>query len=257
MAARPAAVAASTAATWDGIAAGDLAARLRLPDLHVRDVIGSTMDLAHALAADGAPAGTAVLADAQSAGRGRQGRAWTSPPGQGIWVTLVERPSDPAAVEVLSLRVGLALAEALEPLSDAPIRLKWPNDVFAGTGKLAGILCEARWRDARPDWLAIGLGVNVGLPHHPGAGALRPGTSRLDALARIIPAVRAAAAASGPLDASELARFAARDLAAGRRVVAPAPGVVTGIDGTGAVIISGPDGPAAFRAGSLVFAEDA
>ena len=244
------------ASMYDGVEARLLAPRIGAGPLHVFESVSSTMDVAHALAAEGGPAGTAVLSDTQLAGRGRLGRAWQSDPGQGVWVTLVERPRDASGVEVLSLRVGLALAEALDPLAPAPVRLKWPNDLYTQDGKLAGILIEARWRDARLDWVAIGIGVNVRPSGHQGAGALRPGVSRVDVLARIIPGVRAAAARPGSLSADEIARFHARDFAVGRRVAAPSPGIVAGIDASGAILIVGADGTHRHRTGSLVFAED-
>lgn len=248
---------AGSAAAYDGIAASLLATQVGATALRVFSQVPSTMDVAHALAAEGTPSGTAVLADMQSAGRGRLGRPWQSEPGQGVWVTVVERPQDPSGVEVLSLRVGLALAEALEPFATSPIRLKWPNDLYTAHGKLGGILIEARWREARLDWVAIGVGVNVRAAGVPGSAALRAGTSRVEVLGRIIPAVRAAAAAPGPLTAGELAHFQARDFAAGRRVVAPGEGIVAGIDAAGAIVIVGSRGAQAHRAGSLVFAEDA
>lgn len=245
------------AAAYDGVPATSLAARLGLPAVHAYASVTSTMDIAHALAAEGAPAGTAVVADTQVAGRGRQGRSWSSGSGQGVWVTLVERPRDAAAIEVLSLRAGLLIAEALEPMAPSPIQLKWPNDLHVAAGKLAGILIEARWRDGRLDWLAVGVGLNVRPPAGPPRGALRPGTDRVDALAAIVAGVRVAATATGALTAGEVARFHARDLAVGRVSVAPSAGVVAGIDATGAIIIDGPDGARAFRTGSLVLAEDA
>lgn len=251
----------SLAETYDGASAASLAASLHVPAVALYATVDSTMDLAHALAESGAPAGTLVLADAQETGRGRQGRGWTSEPGKGIWMTLVERPDESSGVEVLSLRIGLAIAEALEPFASAPIRLKWPNDVFVSGGKLAGILSEGRWRSGRLDWLAIGIGVNVrppaAVPVGATAGALRPGVSRLEVLASLLPTVRAAAAAYGPLDAGEVARFHARDLAVGRAVVSPGRGVVAGIDASGAVTVVGAAGASLHRAGSLVFEEEA
>lgn len=245
------------AGAYDGLAAHALAASLRLPRLLVYDVVGSTMDVAHALAAEGAPAGTVVLADRQTAGRGRQGRSWHSAAGEGVWVTIVERPADAQAVAVLSLRVGLTIADAVEPLAPGPIRLKWPNDLFIGGGKLAGILVEARWREARPDWVAIGVGLNVHPPGDGGGAGLRPGVARIEVLERLAPAVRRAAAATGYLSPGEIATFARRDLALGRRVASPARGVVQGIDGSGGIIIRTAEGDRVHRTGSLVFAEDA
>ena len=79
------------------------------------------MDVANALAADGAPAGTMVLADAQLAGRGRAGRRWESKAGDGIWMTLVERLNDLEALDVLSLRIGIRVARALDRADRAEV----------------------------------------------------------------------------------------------------------------------------------------
>ena len=119
----------------------------------------STLDVAHRIAAEGAPAGTLVVANEQTAGRGRDGKSWQSSPGTGIWLTLIERPTSSSGLDVLSLRVGLAAAEALDRFAPEPIRLKWPNDLYIDRGKLAGILVEARWREGSVEWIAIGLGV--------------------------------------------------------------------------------------------------
>ena len=216
--------------------------------------IGSTLDVAHTLGAAGASAGTLVLAEQQTAGRGRSGRRWASAPGSGIWLTLIERPSDPAAVEVLSLRVGLRAAAALDRWAAEPVRLKWPNDLYCEGGKLAGILIEARWREQRLDWVAIGLGVNVRPPAEmPSAAALHHARSRVEVLAELVPALRAAATARGPLTERELVAYAERDLARGRACVEPAAGVVQGIDAHGSLVVRTPAGDVACRAGSLVF----
>jgi BirA family biotin operon repressor/biotin-[acetyl-CoA-carboxylase] ligase len=217
--------------------------------------VGSTLDVAHERAAAGAPAGTLILAEAQTAGRGRQGRAWASEPGAGIWMTLIERPTDRRALEVLSLRVGLAIAAALEPLLGEALRLKWPNDVYRGDGKLAGILVEARWRGSDPDWVAIGVGLNVRAPaDQPRARGLE-GTrvSRNDVLEAIVPALRRAAALAGPLTGEELAAFTQRDLARNREITSPLHGRVIGIDDSGALLVLTASGQVAAQAGSLLF----
>src|SRR5262249_48139630 len=121
---------------YDGKTASELASLLGLPRVELLSRVSSTQDVAHELAAADAPAGTLVLADEQTSGRGRQGRAWTSEPGAGIWLTLIERPTDPASADVLSLRVGLALARALDRFTAEPVRLKWPNDVYTAGRKL-------------------------------------------------------------------------------------------------------------------------
>jgi len=223
--------------------------------------VGSTLDVAHRLAAAGAEPGTLIVADAQTAGRGRMGRSWRSERGAGIWLTLVERPRDPSGLEVLSLRVGLALAPALDQFAADRVCLKWPNDLYLGGRKLGGILIEARWREQSLEWLAIGVGINLRPPaDEPNAVGLPEGgaASRDVVLEEIVPRIRAAAARGGPLDRDELAAFAARDIAMGRRCVEPVLGIVRGISASGAlqveVALSSGNGTTLteVRAGSLV-----
>lgn len=239
--------------TWFGATGEALARALSLPQVAAFDVVGSTMDEAHRLAADGAPAGTLVLAERQDSGRGRSGRRWSSAPRAGIWATLIERPRDAKAIEVLSLRVGLRLARVLERWTSGPIALKWPNDLFAGDRKLAGVLIEARWRDQRPDWVAIGVGVNLEAPaDQESAAALRDADAQ-EVLAEMLPALRAAAFATGPLDDAERAEFARRDLAEGRALREPMAGIARGITADGALLIESNGTRTPVRAGSLVF----
>ena len=213
------------------------------------------MDDAHGVASVGAPAGTVVLADRQAAGRGRNGRRWASESGQGIWMTILERPNDPNAVDVLSIRVGLRAAKALDRFAASSVGLKWPNDLFIGDGKVAGILIEARWRANRIDWVAIGIGVNVREPRGvASAVALSDGVERVQVLEELVPAIRSAAAARGALTASELSAFADRDVARGRACVEPAPGEVQGINERGELLVATRSGVRAFRDGSLTFA---
>ena len=108
---------ASVGVTWDGHTAGSLALRCGVPRVELHAETESTLDIAHHLAQQGAPSGTVVLADYQKAGRGRLGRRWISQPGRGVWVTVLERPRDVRAIEVLSLRVGLRCAEALDEVT--------------------------------------------------------------------------------------------------------------------------------------------
>lgn len=170
-----------------------------------------------------------------------------------MWLTLIERPKDTSGLGVLSLRVGLVAAEALDRFASEPIRLKWPNDLYVDQGKLAGILVEARWRESAVEWVAIGLGVNVRAPENvAGAGGLEPGTDRLDVLGELIPGIRAAARASGPLRPAELEEFNARDLARGKTCVQPALGRVAGISADGELLVAMADSVSPFRSGSLV-----
>ena len=215
------------------------------------------MDVAHALALAGAPAGTVVVADAQSGGRGRAGRPWLSPPGAGIWLTLLERPGDSSALDVLPLRLGLHAALAVQPFVDATVQVKWPNDLQIARRKLAGVLVEARWRDAQPEWVAIGLGLNVLPPAEvDDATGLGADVSRVAVLASLVPALRLAAAARGSLDTDELRVYAERDAIAGRRVRGPVPGLVRRVLPSGELLIAGDDGREhRLRQATLTFAD--
>jgi BirA family biotin operon repressor/biotin-[acetyl-CoA-carboxylase] ligase len=242
-------------ALLDGLRADELAQRLGLPRVALHASVGSTLDVAHRLAPD-APSGTLIVADEQTAGRGRHGRRWSSEPGAGLWLTMIERPTDARALDVLALRCGLYAAEALEPLAGARLCLKWPNDLYASGRKLAGILIETRWRGTAPDWVAIGFGLNVRAPALETAIGLVPGATRLAALERLVPALRRAAAASRHLTADELARWRERDLSTDRIASAPAAGRVAGIESDGQLVVLAADGVVTrHRTGSLTFAD--
>lgn len=127
--------------------------------------VDSTQAVVFALAADGAPDRTVVVADSQSAGRGRRGRRWHDEPGASLLVSILLRPQLPAAqLPTLSLTAGVAVAEALIHAAGLPARLKWPNDVLVNGRKLAGILLETRFGgESRlpAATVALGIGVNV------------------------------------------------------------------------------------------------
>jgi BirA family biotin operon repressor/biotin-[acetyl-CoA-carboxylase] ligase len=154
---------------------------------------------------------------------------------------------------VLSLRLGIRSARALDLFADEPIRLKWPNDLYVGNGKLGGILVEARWRQDTLDWIAVGVGINVTAP--PGidaAAGLERGTRRIEVLRELVPCVRGAAACAGELSLRELSEFDSRDLALGRKCVEPARGTVSGVSSSGELLVALADSIARFRSGSLV-----
>ena len=230
-----------------------------MPEVVHLPSVTSTMDEAHARASRGAPAGTLIVADEQTAGRGRGGNVWESEAGVGVWCTIIERPTDAAAVDVLSIRLGLALAQSLETFAPGPISLKWPNDLYVGPGKLAGILVEARWREGSLDWVAIGIGVNLVAPRQNGSAAsLNVGTSRNEVLMQMIPAIRAVAQCRGILTEPEQHDWTQRDLATNRVVSAPVAGVVRGLERNGALRVEDASGVVhELRAGSLVFAPNA
>jgi BirA family biotin operon repressor/biotin-[acetyl-CoA-carboxylase] ligase len=134
--------------------------------------IGSTNDVAARLAGGGAPEGTTVAAEAQSSGRGRLGRTWFSPPGAGLYVSIVSRPgaraglsgaraAGPGLPAVLTLASGVALAEAIRETTGLPAQIKWPNDLVVERRKLAGILAEASAQGAELEYVILGFGVNI------------------------------------------------------------------------------------------------
>lgn len=140
--------------------------------LVVLAVATSTNDLAKAAAKDGAPHGSVWIAETQSHGRGRQGRAWTSPPGENLLVSILLRtPCPPSRLPLLSLVAGLAVRDAVAlALGDEGsdrVRVKWPNDVLvrdAGGGsqkKIAGILVESTLAGSLVEAIVVGIGVNV------------------------------------------------------------------------------------------------
>jgi BirA family transcriptional regulator, biotin operon repressor / biotin---[acetyl-CoA-carboxylase] ligase len=136
-------------ARGEGDAARGVEARLGWPRFHLRET-DSTNARACELAIRGAPHGALVTASVQSSGRGRQGRTWSAPPGRALLCSLIVRPPP----RLLSLVAGVAVAEAIGPGA----RVKWPNDVLIGGGKVAGILVEGRPQEG---WAVLGIGLNV------------------------------------------------------------------------------------------------
>lgn len=132
--------------------------------MRVYDSVGSTNDVAIQLAASGAVDGTAVIADQQSAGRGRHGRGWWSPPGSGLYLSIIVRPgAADTSPGMVTLAAGVALASTVRAQTGLPVELKWPNDLVIGRPwrKLAGILCEATQLGTPDACVIVGLGVNL------------------------------------------------------------------------------------------------
>jgi BirA family biotin operon repressor/biotin-[acetyl-CoA-carboxylase] ligase len=128
--------------------------------------IGSTNDVALARAAGGDAEGDVVIADEQTAGRGRRGHRWHSPPGSGLYVSIVLRPSrektgDTRATSLVTLAAGVALAEAVEATTALRADIKWPNDLLVGRRKLCGILAESAAGDSGCVVLGYGLNINA------------------------------------------------------------------------------------------------
>jgi len=212
------------------------AARLGRPRLHLRATT-STNDRARTLAASGAPHGTLVTAGEQTAGRGRQGRTWSAPPGRALLLSLVLR--DPPAL--LPLAAALAVAE----VAAEEARIKWPNDVLLDGRKIAGILAEGRPQDG---WAVLGVGLNVALrvedlpPElHDTAGTLGLEPADLDpTLERLLGALERTLAMS---DVRLLEAYRARDVLRGQQVSwSGGRGRAAGIDGEGRLVVELSDG---------------
>jgi BirA family transcriptional regulator, biotin operon repressor / biotin---[acetyl-CoA-carboxylase] ligase len=241
---------------WDGLEAAELAGRWGAPGVHLFSRVGSTNDIARRLAAEGAPAGTVVVADEQLRGRGRAGRCWASPPGLGLWFSVVGAAG--AAAGVLPLVVGVTVAQALDTFLDGvEVEIKWPNDLYFVGRKLGGILCEGSWEGGRRGAVVVGVGLNLlqEMADFPaevreGATSLRLGGaapfSRSAVAAQVVGAVVGIARGGAPLDIEALAR---KDLLRGEhvRVTDPVTGAELSI-GTAAGIA--PDGALRIREAS-------
>lgn len=128
--------------------------------------VGSTMDLAREAARSGASEGTLAIADEQTAGRGRLGRAWVTPPALNLASTLVLRPP-PATLRAMAMIAPLAVCEAAEEVAGVRTDIKWPNDVQIRGNKCAGVLIETDLTDDRNSYVLVGCGINVNFdPRH-------------------------------------------------------------------------------------------
>jgi BirA family biotin operon repressor/biotin-[acetyl-CoA-carboxylase] ligase len=124
--------------------------------------VATTMDIAAGEARAGAPEGTTVLAEEQTAGRGRMQRHWVSPPGVNLYVTVIMRPRLDQ-LRYLAMLTPLAICEAIEEVTGLQPRIKWPNDLLIAGKKVCGILIESEIEDDRVDYALVGSGINVNL----------------------------------------------------------------------------------------------
>jgi BirA family biotin operon repressor/biotin-[acetyl-CoA-carboxylase] ligase len=219
---------------------------------------GSTNDIAASLAENGARQGTTVLAASQTSGRGRLGRVWFSPPGAGLYVSIVCR--DERVAPFLTLAGGVAVADGIRAATGLPVHIKWPNDIVVEDRrapgrrrKLAGILAEATSTQDGLQYVILGFGINLGSTAYPPELSDRATSIELE-LGRAV---------EGPMVLAEtLAAFAARfrelergdsrgvlsrwrELAPSARgasvewdtITGPVSGVAAGIDDDGALLV--------------------
>ena len=244
--------------TLDDIPANLLARRWGVPQCGVFRTLSSSLDAIHEVAAQGAPAGTVVIAEEQTAGRGRDGRTWRSPAG-GVWLGMLLRSPVPV-LGALSLRVGLVLADVVDDLIGRgdSTRLKWPNDVLVHDRKVAGILCEGRWQGDTLQWMAVGIGMNVAnqVPAELDGRAitlreLLPDVRRIDVLDRLIPPLVRLTTHGAQLTEFECSAFARRDWLRGRQIRTPISGRAAGIRPDGALLVDTGSGTTMVREGHV------
>lgn len=222
----------------------------------------STMDAAAALALDGAGHGVVVAADEQTAGRGRRGTTWVSPPGAGLYFSFIAKPSNTASLSLLTLAAGVAVRDGIVNASGLAADLKWPNDLLAGRRKLAGILAEGHAIGTPNQTVIIGVGVNLQPAAYPPEVRARA-TSIEDELGkpvdrdRLLSAIlislsdRLARLEQSPGDILQAWRAASPNAIGTRVEWDGRNGVTAGIDDDGALLVKTPGGVERIIAGEL------
>jgi BirA family biotin operon repressor/biotin-[acetyl-CoA-carboxylase] ligase len=252
--------------------------------VHLAEV-GSTNDVAAVLASGDTPEGTLVIADAQTAGRGRMGHSWYSPPGAGLYVSVVLRPPRtwltraPGLVNLMTLTAGVAVAEGLRTASGIDAAIKWPNDIVVGRGrssalgewrKIAGILAEGAATGGELQHVVLGYGVNLLRVEYPPELAERA-TSIEQEIGRRVERTTVLVETLAVLSQgyAGLAEGRAEDVIARWRALSPscegapvawtgaagrAIGVTAGIDSAGALLVRTGDGRTeAIRSGEVTW----
>ena len=225
------------------------------PHVHHR-LTDSTNERARELAVNGAPHGTLVTADEQTAGRGRQGRAWVAPHGSALLMSLVVRDLREEHA-LLPLAAAVAVSEACEAVAAVKCAIKWPNDVWIEGRKVAGILVEGRPQEG---WAILGIGLNVATAADEFPEELREIATSLRAAAGDAPPVGEVRAElldrldtwlTRPAD-NLISAWRERDALRGRRVRwADGEGEATGIAESGALLVATADGEVALDAGEV------
>ena len=226
------------------------------PRVHHRTT-DSTNARARELAASGAPHGTLVSADEQTAGRGRQGRDWTAPRGRALLASLVIRELD-AGQALLPLAAAVAVCEACEAIAPVTCTIKWPNDVWIERRKVAGILIEGRPAEG---WAVLGIGLNVSTTEEELPSELRgsatslriaSGASKLDpekALDALLPDLEERLSDTGE---ATLERWRRRDALHDEAVRwAGGEGVAAGVGEDGSLLVETSEGRVALDAGEV------
>ena len=227
-------------------------APLGCPRIHHR-LTDSTNEQARGLAEAGAPHGTVVTADEQRAGRGRQGREWTAPPGSAVLMSLVLRDLDERHA-LLPLAAAVAVCEACEAAGVPAARVKWPNDVWIDRRKVAGMLIEGR---PQAGWAVLGIGINVTTDSFPPelaniATSLRLAGYETTSEAVLFDLIAALDRWIGAPPEAVLEAWRSRDALKGERVRwSDGDGTADGIDDSGALLVQTRNGPVTLDAGEV------
>jgi BirA family transcriptional regulator, biotin operon repressor / biotin---[acetyl-CoA-carboxylase] ligase len=237
-------------------------------DVHWLDEVDSTNTYVLHRAHQGAEQGFVVVADHQTAGRGRLGRRWESPPGANLLASILLRPDcGPDDVHLCTAAVALAGADACRAVAGVEAMLKWPNDLYVGDAKLAGVLADADFAGERPTAVVVGIGINVawaGPPEVAGTclDQLGPGAPFdrrtllqrvLDSLGERLPLLDDAA---GRRRLADEVRARCATLGRQVRVVLPdseITGLATAIDDAGHLVLDTAEGPRRISAGDVVY----
>lgn len=233
---------------WGGLSLAALAALWEAPLVEAYDRIGSTSERALELARAGALPGTVVVANQQTAGRGRRGATWESPARSGLWMSVLLSRRHYSIH--LPLLVGLACAEGIEAyVPRVHVDIKWPNDLLVGRLKLGGVLCESEGES-----VVVGIGINVRTPLGGFSDALAGVATSLEMVngkelsrtelgAHILDRLRQVLRREAPFRAA-FAELERRDALAGHRVRTEHQGVglAVGIDPSGALVLERRDG---------------
>jgi BirA family biotin operon repressor/biotin-[acetyl-CoA-carboxylase] ligase len=238
---------------WADDSTDGWARTLGVPRLEVHGVLGSTNAHLRRMARGGtenAAAFTTIVAEAQTEGRGREGRAWHSDRGAGLWISVLVPLDAPGNPGVLPLAAGIATARATERVSGLAVSIKWPNDILVGDRKIAGILCETA--GDLGSLAAVGVGVNLRLPAlgfpaelSRSAGSLealagRPVSEPILGIALIEELKRWAVPTPRLLDGALRREWESRDCLAGQRVRVETgdAGVVSGVSAGGELVLA-------------------
>lgn len=251
------------AGQWEGRDAAAWQSDWRVPAVHLFQRVSSTSDVAQRLAEAGAAAGTTVITDEQTAGRGQAGRTWTAAPGQSLLLSVLLRADSGVDPGSAPLRVGLAAATAIEDATGLDVCIKWPNDLLLHDGgKLAGLLCEAA-SGTGGTRIVAGIGINVLQAAHDFPADLRQRavslhmagsvTARATLVRAILDRLRPFHVPPPPLDARTLQALAARDALRGHQVDidGTTAGVALGIAADGCLIVRAGDRARRVRSGSV------